>query len=353
MAKTLRDTILHNYTYEKIRDLCFTEGSNFGNVFDCDWGVWRDKAVVDFGVSPEFFDLVKTLSGPQRYLQIASYVKLTPLSGVRVYKDTGVIEGVYEAYAGYVESHKRKNIKMMSWFYNRLNSQQKKALGLRNTAEKQRIDLERLQWIWEKKARKKERIMKYGFGHLARVIETGNLKNLDSIIHNYFTLPQGFSIEKDMPKIPFWEPFVLQELPLQNTSTGNIHLIMKSAVKSGDTRIVDFFRSIFRDRDIPDFIIRSSEKSLTKHGKPEEAYGIVLRFLKPQTPWDKITYMVELALFLTQDRITDYTYFIDEHLGNITYLQALLPFVDSADIERVQTNNYLPLSRSLIEEYTG
>lgn len=33
------------------------------------WDLWRDKAMADFGVSKEFFDLVPQLPGSQRYLQ--------------------------------------------------------------------------------------------------------------------------------------------------------------------------------------------------------------------------------------------------------------------------------------------
>ncbi|SOB74341.1 hypothetical protein BQ9231_00458 [Cedratvirus lausannensis] len=35
MTDTLRSTILRNYTYEEIKELCFTEGSDFPLVFDC------------------------------------------------------------------------------------------------------------------------------------------------------------------------------------------------------------------------------------------------------------------------------------------------------------------------------
>ncbi|SOB74335.1 hypothetical protein BQ9231_00452 [Cedratvirus lausannensis] len=84
MSQTLYSTILKNYTYDELKKLCLDP--EFNLLFDCEWGIWRDKAQADFGISPQFFDLIGVLPGPERYLQIASYIKLSPSS-----------EGVYEA----------------------------------------------------------------------------------------------------------------------------------------------------------------------------------------------------------------------------------------------------------------
>nr|WIL03108.1 hypothetical protein Cbor_188 [Cedratvirus borely] len=130
---TLYSTILRNYTYEQVRDLCFAPGSTFGSAFDCEWGVWRDKAVADFDISPQFFDLVRslgasngirTLSGSQRYLQIASYVKLSPLSAVRVLPG-GQIEGVYESIKGIRVAKERKDAQAMMFFAQRASQQRR------------------------------------------------------------------------------------------------------------------------------------------------------------------------------------------------------------------------------------
>ncbi|SPN79418.1 Hypothetical protein BRZCDTV_331 [Brazilian cedratvirus IHUMI] len=45
MEKSLRSLVLAKYSYDDLIDLCFAPDSTFANVFDCDWGVWRDKAV--------------------------------------------------------------------------------------------------------------------------------------------------------------------------------------------------------------------------------------------------------------------------------------------------------------------
>ncbi|QIN54303.1 hypothetical protein [Cedratvirus kamchatka] len=109
--KSLYSTILRNYTYEELERLCLDP--DFAILFDCDWGIWRDKAVVDFDVSPQFFDLIRVLSGPQRYLQIASYVKLTPLS-----------ENAYEPISGFREARFRKDKEMLLWFPQRITIEQ-------------------------------------------------------------------------------------------------------------------------------------------------------------------------------------------------------------------------------------
>lgn len=83
--KSLRNLVLSTYPYEQLRDLCFEEESNFGEIFDCHWDLWRDKAVAEFNITPQFFDLVKTLSGPQRYLSIKSYFAITKDLAVRLY----------------------------------------------------------------------------------------------------------------------------------------------------------------------------------------------------------------------------------------------------------------------------
>jgi hypothetical protein len=82
-------------------------------MFDRDWGIWRDKAKADFNISEEFFDLV-SLDGLQRYLQVASYIKLSPISLARMHE--GEIEGVYEPCAGYIKADKRRDEKVLVYF---------------------------------------------------------------------------------------------------------------------------------------------------------------------------------------------------------------------------------------------
>ncbi|SPN79412.1 Hypothetical protein BRZCDTV_326 [Brazilian cedratvirus IHUMI] len=372
MAGTLRGAVLHKYTYDDIKRLCFTEGSTFGNVFDCEWGVWRDKAVVDFNISPQFFDLITVLSGPQRYLQIASYVKLTPLSGVRIYKDIGVIEGVYEALAGFTEAYFRRDPEMLLWFANRVRPEQERELQKRPFASwnKKKEALETIK-LWEDK--EKEPLLyyppedgAYSFAYLALVLEQGRLDILDKIIHRYFTLPEGFSIEKDIPYTPFWElennP-ALYDLPLQDTPEQDFVALISPILLSGDTRIADFFRSIFRDRDFnttiaEDFL--SGYGCLRYHHKPEEAYGMDLRFLNKESYNGRglgYDYMVESLLYaLSHDEQPKDNDRLEGHIGNIPYLQTLLAHVPYGK-EKLQEAIFpgsevlYPLSYAVIQEY--
>nr|WIL04677.1 hypothetical protein Cduv_197 [Cedratvirus duvanny] len=364
MAFSLYSTVLHKYSYEEIRNLCFTEGSDFPLLFDCQWGIWRDKAVADFGVSEQFFDLIRTLSGPQRYLQIASYVKLTPLSGVRFYPDTNIIEGVYEAYEGCREAELRRDLDMLEWFSARLSDEQREHLktleGEFYTGSKERI--ENLQGNWEEEDREEEQEeldFTDGIYYLYRVIRQGRVDRLDQILHNYFTLPKGFTIEKDIPHVPFWEYYhqgTLYDLPLQETKSADVNYIIEAVMASADTRIADFFRSIFRDRDLSRSTLITSRESLLRHGKPEEAYGLALRFFGPRTRVEQYNYMVELLLLLSVTHEIsgdDYSSYLDERLGNITHLSALLPYVNPVYVKEVVVDDIIfPLSSSLLLEYS-
>ncbi|SHO33227.1 Hypothetical protein BQ3484_159 [Cedratvirus A11] len=382
MAGTLRSTLLRKYSYEEIRDLCFTEGSTFTSAFDCEWGVWRDKAVADFNISPQFFDLIRTLSGPQRYLQIASYVKLTPLSGVRVYKDTGAIEGVYEALDGFREALYRKDPEMLLWFANRVKPKQDEELIRIFPGEQSKLArAEKLVARWEREKDISLRRDDGSVNYLLYIIRRGNVRELDQIIHRYFTLPEGFSIAKDIPKVPFWEIYdeqghlrTIYNLPLQTLDSemgGLFDNLVEAVLGSGDTRIADFFLSIFRNREMRKkdasfyrVVYTSAKNSLKVHRKPEEAYGIQLRFFDQSYNGDGhwYDYMVELLLFLKEQGRDINPNKIWSNLGNIPYITVLLPlvsrerakeFLEDEIIYSPGVDYYVlyPLSTSLIEEY--
>ncbi|SPN79146.1 Hypothetical protein ZAZAV_187 [Cedratvirus Zaza IHUMI] len=364
MAQSLYSTVLKNYTYDDLKELCFAPESNFGNSFDCDWDVWRDKAVVDFGVSPQFFDLIRTLSGPQRYLQIASYVKLTPLSGVRVYED-GTVEGVYEAYTGYLESKERRDADMMLWFYQRIGEEQKRYLSIMSGFSKEEMleEIELRREKWQEEERKEEEFLsdpgRERSKYLRKIIEAGRIDILDEIIHGYFTLPEEFSIERDIPYTPFWQissQQLREDLPLQpHIEDKEARKIIQASMQSSNTRIVDFFRSIFRDRNLEGFTKSTSTKNgLLRHGKPEETYGIALRFFGPKTNVFTFEHMAELFLYFSQSQATYhyYTAIINRRKGDITFLQAVLPYTEPKYFSYLETRpEFLTLSRSLIEEY--
>ena len=124
----------------------------------------------------------------------------------------------------------------------------------------------------------------YGVDYLCSVLEKGRLDILDQIIHRYFSLPQGFSIQRDVPRIPFWQirdeeggdRTIMYNLPTQqNFTLENFQKLIRPMLMSGDVRIVDFFRSIFRDRDFNTVIKENyigGSIYLFLHGRPEESY---------------------------------------------------------------------------------
>ncbi|SPN79144.1 Hypothetical protein ZAZAV_186 [Cedratvirus Zaza IHUMI] len=335
--KSLLSSVLATYTYDDLKELCFAPESTFGNAFDCNWDVWRSKAVADFNISPQFFDLVPTLTGPQRYLQIATYVKLTPLSLAGQYD-----EGVYESFYGMEEARERRDGEMMVWFAQRVTPEEDAVLGrFRGGTSSTFTEAKGMVAGWFggllKDLRYPPRNGKYDMHYLGLVIRHGRIDILDQIIHRYFTLPEGFSVAKDIPKVPFWEyQGVTYDLPLQTTPDAIVEEYMEDCMSTSDTRIVDFFRSIFRNRNLQSMISKTtlSKKSLLIHGKPEEAYGIALRFIKENTGIEYLDYMVELVLQQTGQK-DSYWRLVHRNLGNITFVQALLPYVKKYHIEEI------------------
>ncbi|SPN79151.1 Hypothetical protein ZAZAV_189 [Cedratvirus Zaza IHUMI] len=368
MAQTLVQSVLKGYSYDKLKSLCFTEGSDFPLVFGCEWKVWRDKAVADFGISPQFFDLVRsfasngirTLSGPQRYLQISSYIKLTPLSGVRVYEN-GTIEGVYEAWKGYLEARNRKDPEMLLWFANRVKPEQQTGIR-RNLLQKAQKTID----MWSEKE-VKSRLLFHDY--LAWLVKHDDIKTLDQVIHDYFDLPQGFSIERDVPEVPFWQIkdrySALVDLPLQEYPEIELDNLTKAIMACSDTRIVDFFRSVLTDR-LYNAVKNHpfAYKSLVLHGRPEQTYGIELRFFDPQETNRDYSYMAELVLNLISPDTLDATLLpltgivdatlLSDSAGDITYLTSVLPLfskeVIQSAIERIDGRLY-PLSKTILESY--
>ncbi|SHO33230.1 Hypothetical protein BQ3484_162 [Cedratvirus A11] len=382
--QSLYSAILQRYTYDNLKELCFGSNKDFPLVFDCQWDIWRRKAVTDFDISPQFFDLIRSstsngirsLSGPQRYLQIATYVKLTPLSGVRVYQDTDIVEGVYEAIAGFREASFRKDLEALLWFANRIKPEQDEASKvLRPSYQGVCKRVEELISRWEEEREEEVHYPPqdnvYDLNYLWLAITKGRIDILDKIIHRYFTLPKGFSIEKDIPKTPFWEirdeqgrDRTIYNLPLQDLEVEDFNYLVRPILSSGDTRIVDFFRSIFRDRDFNSVLrdnFLSAYKSLLYHHKPEEAYGIDLRFFNKESYRGgglAYSYMIESLLYALQhDEHPEEFDWMSENLGDIPYLAALLASIpyEREDILPITGDETLrvlyPLSIKILEDY--
>jgi hypothetical protein len=404
MLRSLRQISLANYDYRQVKELC--SDPSFSNVFDCDWGVWRDKAVADFGISPEFFDLVRskasngirTLSGSQRYLQISTYERLTEDSLAK-----SVDEGVYEAVAGFIEAVLRDDYNMVLFFYRNLTKvqkeyisedweyifenldreyptfeQAKKLIRLGRARPPKEMDdyslLERgseeafLELLHDERRKDPDYPQRMDF--LYSVLISGRLDFIDAIIHDYFILPEGFSISRDIACIPFWEyqGDILYDLPPQE----HIHdievlQIAESVLTGCNSRVVDFFRSMFRDYieenevEVPLFLQRGlriqtlyprPEPVLPRPAKAEEAYSIVKRFTSLAFSYD---FMPELVLDEVRespysgpyDSVTDA---VLDQTGNIAFIVSVLPYFDKEHIRRSisKISNVYPLEEKLL-----
>nr|WIL03503.1 ICP4-like protein [Cedratvirus plubellavi] len=91
---------------------------------------WKELAQRDYGVPFSFFDNKSTdTSAAQRYIEIATYFVLSPYSRVVLYREEGVIEGVYESGAGFLEAIRRNSIPMVRFFFPRLTAQVREYVG--------------------------------------------------------------------------------------------------------------------------------------------------------------------------------------------------------------------------------
>lgn len=112
--------------------------------------------------------------------------------------------------------------------------------------------------------------------------------------------------------------------------------------------MVDFFRSIFRDRlrEVSYVVAESNKQGLDLQKKPEESFGIYKRFIQVA----RISpFMVEQSL----EEKSDFLDLVESELGNIPILLVSLPFLDRQEINgilRFPASNY-PLSRKIIQEY--
>ncbi|SHO33164.1 Hypothetical protein BQ3484_96 [Cedratvirus A11] len=358
--KTLKGTVLSILSYSQTQKLC----AEHPTVFDCDWGLWRDKAMADFEVSKEFFDLVPQLPGSQRYLQIKSYVTFTPDMTVRVYED-GFIEGVYEAYIGYLKAVGTRNKAMEAFFANRLKPNQVSDLnkqGILTLPIQPPLALQYIEALNSSKDYKSDYIKyteKAFYKGLANgdksktflnlVLTSGRTDWIDQIIHRYFVLPEGFSIESYIEYVPFWaKEFPIYDLPLYTGEWYDAQELLSSAIKGANVRVVDFFRSIFRNRmeELSYVVGESNKHGLDVQKKPEETFGIYKRF----------KHVAKIAPFMleqTLDMELDFLYLIKREPGNIPNLLVSLPFLDRDDLDDVLktlASNY-PLSTRIIQEY--
>ncbi|SOB74326.1 hypothetical protein BQ9231_00443 [Cedratvirus lausannensis] len=339
MVHSLYLTVLKSFSYEELKDLCFAPNSTFPNVFDRDWGIWRDKARADFNISEEFFDLVRSLGGPQRYLQIASYAKLSPLSLAEMHE--GEIEGVYEPYTGYIEADKRRDEKALSFFASLITPEQAKQVfdpDYSSLEEDVRITVDN--WsLLDRELTYPSPV--YDYSYLSLVLRHGRVDILDHILPYYFKLPKGFSVQRG-------DTVQSDDVLLQTCTWQEFIVLVESMLSSADLRIVDFIVSIYGEKEIRDFINLmnlDARSSLYLHGKPEEAYQIEKRFNNTYAD-----YMVELVLGKKEKY-----YWLENNQGDIAFLMTLLPFLSTKLLEEFMDEGHdallYPLTGSLITKH--
>ncbi|QIN54356.1 hypothetical protein [Cedratvirus kamchatka] len=96
----------------------------------CTEAEWRELTEQDYAVPASFFDLKDSDTSPaQRYIEIATYFVLSPYSRVVLYKEQGVIEGVYESGAGFLEAIRRNSLPMVRFFFSRLTEKVRDYVG--------------------------------------------------------------------------------------------------------------------------------------------------------------------------------------------------------------------------------
>lgn len=357
-VKTLKGCILFALSYTETKDLCLQYPSLFGSPWYDSW-VWKEKALADFNISGEFFDLVSDLPPSQRYLQIKSYHVLTPDMAVRLHPD-GFIEGVYEAMAGYRRAKREENKEMKIFFANRLKPEQIKILNREGRVHKpdRTLDqsvIDKLNRPQSYKPPSQERHSLSGLKRgrkdrdfLYMILESGRIDWLDQILHRYFVLPPGFTIHKDIPHTPFWaKEFPIYKLEAYQGEELDLDDLYSYMFQACDSRVVDFLRSILDGKTIP----REHNSLLGCFAikNPEETFAIYKRLGDPDDPYLNIPPSLEKVL----DRGEGYYQMAVDNLGNIPLLLALLPFLTREEVEWL-VENYgtgYPLTEKILEAY--
>lgn len=339
--KTLKGCVLSTFSYEETKQLCNKYPSIFSSPWYESW-VWREKASADFDITGEFFDLV-SLAPSQRYLQLKSYHVLTPDLAVRVHDD-GFIEGVYEAHAGYRLAKELDDKEMKAFFAKRLKPEQIKIPNREGRVHmpSRGLDQETIDRLNASKSYKPQPDAKMEKAFLSglkqgkknadffyMVLSSGRTDWIDQILHRYFVLPQGFTIQGNVPYTPFCsDAFPLLHLPLYEGETLDVDYLYQHMFSATDTRVVDFLLSVLGKRRLRDGI--SIWVMACKERNPEESFGIYKRLGrskgKPRMPT-----LVEKVL----DKGEGYSQAIIENLGNIPLLLTLLPFVDKRETRRI------------------
>lgn len=388
---SLKDTILNWYTFENLYKLCFKEKS-INTIFDCRWDIWRERAYVKYDVPHAFFDMPlffypRKISGVERYIEIATYYKLEDFS--LIHRRDNVILGVYEPVALVLQALERNNTNIVDKYIHLLtprdtqylsnifpqNNLAYKALCEKITSRKscmfdEGIYLEEvakgnfsfieylnnldLYYLIERNnnlafEEAMNRNIEEEFFFIA-CLKSGNVRYVDTILRQYIQISDNFSIEKNIPFLPF-DPnrtnFPLY--PLKYTKPGVIARYLNYALFGCNTQIVDFFRSYYKV-DKPDNI-SSLYAGYILHRKPVETFSVCQRI-----DAGAFSFMYPSAVNSTSN--TDLILYYLTKCSSAFLQKEVFRFVRGGNIPLIETiiafvkNNYSPEETRTILAYT-
>lgn len=118
----LERTILNGFSFSKLAKLCYE--SKYSTVLDCEWDVWRQRALDLHNIPKAYFDLaIGKYPGIERYIEVITQQKLNINSGIDIYGEEFV--GVYEEMALIEEVIKRNNWKILPCYLKNISEKVK------------------------------------------------------------------------------------------------------------------------------------------------------------------------------------------------------------------------------------
>lgn len=376
---------------------------------DCTEAEWRELAKRDYGVPVSFFDLKDIDTSPaQRYVEVATYFVLSPYSRVVVYPEQGVIEGVYESGAGFLEAIRRNSIPMVRFFFSRLTPKVREYVGqvvidmevtffiqawveamtllfpnytpgygvrkqlavyekspeqlsatelfflLRNGSpeEGELLYQEGLYRLTSGTARNAFNKLQ-GREFFISVIESGNLEHVNQLLSSFTSLPQGYVLGDPLPSTATKEE--------RNYARG----YMQAACFSAEVELVDFFLAYF----YPERSLSASDSSERENLFPECVYSLlsgysvhrkVIQVYNLLARVELNTFQVsafarsgnlDFILYYLQRVGTNATLIreiLQSNSGNIPVIISLSPLLPASELSTLKAP--YPLTRRILEE---
>ncbi|SPN79499.1 Hypothetical protein BRZCDTV_379 [Brazilian cedratvirus IHUMI] len=359
---------------------------------------WRELAQRDYGVPTSFFNLKDVDTSPaQRYVEIATYFVLSPYSRVVVYPEQGVIEGIYESGAGFLEAIRRNSIPMVSFFFSRLTPQVREYVGqvvidmevtffIQAWVEAMTLlfpnytpgyGVRKQLAVYEKSPEQlsatelffllrscslgEEQLYREGLYRLTSgtsrnafnklqgreffisVIESGNLEHVNQLLPFFTSLPDSYTLGNPLPHTASKEE--------RNYARG----YMQAACFSAEVELVDFFLAYFypeRTNLFPECVY-SLLSGYSVHRKVIQVYNLLPRIelntfqvsaFARSGNLDFITYYLSRI----QGNQTLIREILQSNFGNIPVVISLSPLLSASELSTLKAP--YPLTRRILEE---